>query len=198
MNPSDFVKNFIIKKDVQDFLKADAKPGQSLNLYESRGQNVQGAAKLAPQVDTSSRAVPVGTIHGDRQKVSMNPPKWVHVSTGHSFDSHDTHPTEHHKLEDHEQVGQVFKQTIDKMSKILNSDDIEKGEKLLRDWLGESVKSKNFFALANAESKRMGGGIPRELQNKTFASSDKAKNHKEKFSTFLKEAKARARDSKNG
>lgn len=155
-----------------------------------------GGAKAYPGVNshtvsssgTKERGAPIGTIHNGRQKVSSNPSKWVELSSGKSYDghnskdAHDTHKTGNLK-EGHEKV-------LDKVAKEIHPDDVGQAGRMLSEWVNKKVAAKNLQQASNVEStstKQMSGTHQAKAQ-KAFDEAGKAFSD---LTTFLKDSKRR-------
>lgn len=180
-----------------DKLKFLLKKGEIKKLVKSNGG---GKTSITPQgfiakqksskgqAETSvgrGRVAPLGTVRGGMMKVSMNPPKWIHTQTGHSYEHH-SGKTPHGDLHHHDDITQAhrFHRTI-----MLNThpDHHEELKKMVNEWHGLRRRYKNLIQIRR-EITQGGRPMPKWLNEKANKLNEDATKKWQKFEASYKEA----------
>ena len=165
MEPSSFIRKYKIQK-VIEVVKSSTAPVES----------------------TPKESFPVGSIRNGRKKVQMQPSKWVNVNTGHGYDNYDSPHDSFHSVDSHPELKAKKSQIMGSVKNHMRSDDLVHAEKMADKWLQEHLHYKNLFHATNIETSRM-GQVPKDYQDRTYKSNDKAKQYKQEFVDFVIKAK---------
>lgn len=192
MSPHDFARqhrmNKVIKAVKQNSgmpkIRSQPKPASSGSSGGSAGGQPQGG-------------FPIGTIRNGRQKIKSNPSVWVDVSSGKSYESHDTEEHKHHQAEGHDQLSEIKSKTMDKLKSQLPDDKIGKAETLLSEFLQKRMHAKNMMSAGNVESTKL-GTVPKDHQKTYYKLSDEAEKAKQQFVKYVNDAKKGKDDGKKG
>lgn len=170
--------NFLRKKNLVQIMYKSA-TAQFVAEFKQKKQEEVLKAKNAP----------VHTIMGDRIKVRETPAKWVHVSTGQSYDSHDSdeaHPELHH----HADSKEALKLHRNVMLRT-HPEDHDNLKKLANKFFG---KQRSFHNLREAhEALRDKEGFAQTLDNLNIDATKTWKEFKSAYKASVTRVKSRGR-----
>lgn len=197
----------VIMKDIKDIpiamplsrVKDLMKKGVFQKLIKSNGKVIspEAQAKLkvsAPKPTTprqaamaeraagtqSKKEVPVGTVHGGRMKISMNPSRWVDIQSGHSFHAHD-HPDPHEPLH-HPEDFSLANGIHMSIRRKAHGDDHERLEQMVNEHIHAARQAQNlketYKVMRQTGQAYEAGSYTEKVMQPAF---DKVKSTKKKF-----------------
>lgn len=135
-----------------------------------------------------STVAPLYTVHNNRMKVQMDPPKWVDVNEGRSYDAADSEHS-HHDLHHEADLANAekFHRTIATRA---HQDDHDKLRKLVTKFIGSQRSFRNLRDVHRGMSKN---GLKSNILDRAFELNKQVTESWKHFSTAYKTSVKRAK-----